>query len=447
LTFPYFDEMNLSFSQLIRQNRNFRMLLWGQYISELGNWFNFVAGLGLIRVVTKASPEAAGILLFWRTLPFALLMPLAGAVADRYSRKTVLIMTDVLRAAIALLFLLVVDADGLWIAYAAAMMLSGATAFFDGAKNAAVPNIAGNEGLLSATALMFSTRFILMAVGAALGGVAALLFGYKLAFLINSLSFLLSAVFIWVIPAESMRERIVERRRLEDVKRGFDALVAIISDFRREIAEGITYTFKNRFALTILLLNIIWAMGGGATNIVFEGLGVSVFSKDGYSPDFVYAALLTANGIGLSVGVLIAHRVGVFVEHRGIARSYMGWAIIAHGVLFAIAGFMPVLWLVAVFVIVSRVLIAAEYTVQETMFQRSLPDHIRARISTFDRGTEITMYSVSAYLSGLALTRYTAQSVTMIAGLLAASAGIVWFLRTRKPGSYGRITTEESEAV
>jgi MFS family permease len=428
--------MNLSYRQLIQQNSNFRKLLLGQYISELGNWFNFVAGLGLVRLVTNAAPEAAGLLLFWRTLPFALLMPIAGAFADRYSRKTVLVVSDLLRAVFALLFLFVTEADDLWIAYGASLLLSGATAFFEAGKNAAVPNITGKEGLLSGTALMFSTRFILMAIGAALGGIAALWFGYRFAFLINSVSFLASALFIWFIPAESMRERAPDDRRRDSASKGLRAFARVLEQFRVEIVEGITYTFKSRFALTILIMNVIWAMGGGATMMVFEGLGVTVFSNAGMSPDYIYAVLLTANGIGLSIGVLIANRVGLFVERKGFARSYMGWAIILHGVIFAIAGFLPSVWLVAVFVIGSRILIGAEYSVQETMFQRSLPDYIRARISTFDRGAEITMFSVSSYLAGLALTRFSAQSVTMISGLLAALAGIVWLIRTRQPGSF-----------
>ena len=53
--------MNLTYWQLIRGNRNFRNLLWGQVISELGNWFNFIAGLGLVRVVSEDSPRAAAV--------------------------------------------------------------------------------------------------------------------------------------------------------------------------------------------------------------------------------------------------------------------------------------------------------------------------------------------------------------------------------------------------
>ncbi len=420
--------MNLTYGQLISQNRNFRYLFSGQLISELGNWFNFVAGLGLVRVVSKGSPEAAGLLMFWRTLPFAVLMPLAGAFADRFSRKAVMIVTDILRAAFALLFLLVTSPEHLWLAYFASILLAGATAFFEGAKNAATPNITGKDGLLSGTALMFSSRFLLMAVGAALGGLAAVFFGYKIAFIINAVSFLASAVSIWLIPTEAMREKSPEVRRLE-IAAGKKA------SFWDEIQEGIVYTVKNPLALTILLMNIIWAMGGGASTVVFEGLGLKVFT--GYeNKDFVYSALMTANGIGLGVGMFIAHRVEAFVERRKITNLFLGWALILHGILFAVAGFMPSLWLVALFVILSRVLIGAEYAIQETIFQRSLPDRIRGRISTLDRGAEITMFSISAYLAGISLTMLSAQTVTMIAGLLAGVSGIVWLMRYRKHKVY-----------
>src|SRR3954463_2050067 len=89
---------SLTYGELIRTNRNFRNLLAGQFISELGNWFNFIAGLGLVRLVSDASPTAAGIFFVARLLPFALMSPIAGTFVDRFSRRTVMIATDISRA-------------------------------------------------------------------------------------------------------------------------------------------------------------------------------------------------------------------------------------------------------------------------------------------------------------------------------------------------------------
>src|SRR5919107_1269191 len=160
---------SLTYMQLIRGNRSFRRLLTGQVISELGNWFNFIAGLGLVRSVMNGAPEATAILLVLRLAPFAMFAPLAGAFVDRWSRRRVMLVTDGLRAIVALGFLLVKKPEDLWIAYACTVASTLLAAFFEAAKNAALPNIAGDRGLLAGNALMYSSRFFLMSLGAALG--------------------------------------------------------------------------------------------------------------------------------------------------------------------------------------------------------------------------------------------------------------------------------------
>ncbi len=120
------------------------------------------------------------------------------------------------------------------------------------------------------------------------------------------------------------------------------------------------------------------------------------------------------------------------VELKNTTNSFIGWTLIIHGVLFAVGGYMPNLWLVLFFVFISRVIIGVEYTVQETLFQRSLPDYIRGRISTIDRGAEITMFSLARYLAGLSLYQISPQMLMIISGVLSGSAGIVWFLRMKR---------------
>jgi MFS family permease len=411
---------SLTYGQLLSQNRNFRNLLAGQFVSEMGNWFNFIAGLGLVRVVSEASPEAAGILFVCRLLPFALLSPIAGTFVDRFSRRQVMIISDLIRVAVALMFLFVTDAGNLWIAYTATILLSTFGAFFDGAKNAATPNLTGGEGLLAGTALMFSTRFLLMAVGSALGGWAAAVFGYQVAFIINAASFLVSAFSVWLIPEEAVRER-------ETISR------TNRPPFFTELKEGLRYTVTNHFAATILILNVIWATGGGAINIVFERMGGVYFAaKESLNPDIAVAALWTATGFGLFLGMMIAHRTSVYLDRRKSHRSFIGWTLIIHGILFAAAAFAPNLWLFCVLAFVSRAIIGVEYAVQETMFQRSLPDFIRGRISTLDRGAEITMFSLSSFFASLAVYEISPQMLTAISGLLAGSSGVVWFLRQKR---------------
>ncbi|MDQ3180216.1 MAG: MFS transporter [Acidobacteriota bacterium] len=425
--------MNLTYLQLIRGNRNFRNLLWGQIVSELGNWFNFIAGLGLVRLVSDASPAAAGILFVCRLLPFALVSPIAGTFVDRFSRRQAMIFSDLIRVLIALMFLLVTSEENLWIAYFATVLLSTFGAFFEGAKNAAAPNLTGKEGLLAGTALMFSSRFLLMAIGSALGGWAAAIFGYQVAFIINAVSFAISAYSLWLIPEEAVREEREKGRSGEREK----------ESFVNELKKGFRYTMQNHFALTILIMNVIWATGGGAINVVFERMGGIVFAqKENWNPDLAVALLWTATGFGLSLGMLIAHRVSTHLDLKNLNKPFIGWTLIVHGILFSVAGFMPSLWLFMVFAFVSRAIVGVEYAVQETMFQRSLPDYIRGRISTLDRGAEITMFSLSSYAASLAMYRITPESLTVISGLLSASAGVLWFVRMKRSEDVTRQNAE-----
>jgi len=409
---------SLTYGELIRGNRNFRNLLIGQFVSELGNWFNFIAGLGLVRLVSDASPLAAGLFFLARLLPFAVALPIAGTFVDRFSRRTVMLVTDISRSFIALSFLLVTSESDLWIAYLATVLLHTTGAFFDGAKNAAAPNLTGKEGLLAGTALLFSTRFLLMAVGSALGGWASAIFGYKVAFIINAVSFLASAFTVWLIPEESVRE---QDNHLERHER---------PSFFTELKEGLVYSVRDHFAGTILLMNVIWALGGGAINIIFERVGGVYFvEKEDWNPDIAVAVLWTATGIGLTAGMLIAHRTATFLDRHRKNKAFISWALIIHGVLFSAAAFMPTLWLFSIFVLASRAVVGVEYAVQETMFQRSLPDKIRGRISTLDRGAEMTVFGLTSYFTSGLMLYMSPHTLTVISGIVAGLAGMVWHIR------------------
>src|SRR5829696_6920102 len=345
---------SLTYTQLLRRNRSFRRLWTGQVISELGNWFNFIAALGLVRVVSNAAPEVTTLLLIFRLVPFTLFAPLAGAFVDRWSRRTVMIATDILRVAVALGFLLVRRPQDLWIAYLCTALLSLFGAFFEAAKNAAVPNITGERDLLAGNALMFSSRFLLMSIGAALGGWTAAHVGYQAAFIINALSFFASAYSVWLVPEEETRSNSAVSKEPRSLYRGY------WSDMR----EGWSYIVTHAPVATILGINILWATGGGAMNLIADRLGALVFAGDrGLSADGAVAAFYFAGGFGLFIGMMIARRVGAYFELRQRTVAFIGWTLFIQGVFYALSGVMPTLVLACVMMCISRVLLGAEFAV------------------------------------------------------------------------------------
>lgn len=423
---------SLTYMQLLRRNRSFRRLWIGQVISELGNWFNFIAALGLVRVVSNAAPEVTTTILICRLVPFTVFSPLAGAFVDRWSRRTVMIVTDILRVIVALGFLLVRRPQDLWIAYLCTALLSFFSTFFEAAKNAAVPNITGERDLLAGNALMFSSRFLLMSLGAALGGWTSSTIGYELAFVINALSFLVSAYSVWLVPDEETRQPATAV--IEAKKR------TLYGGYWTDIREGWSYIINHAPVATILLVNIVWATGGGAISLILDRLGAFVFvGQHGINADSAIGVLYFANGLGLFVGMMIARRVGIYFEAKRRTIAYIGWSLCVQGIFFALMGLMPSLWLASLMLFISRVLLGAEFAVQETLLMRLVPDNLRGRVSTTDRAGEMLIWSLSTVVAGWSLYAITSRTLTVVAGLLSGVAGILWLIlfvtrRVRMPG-------------
>ena len=409
---------SLTYMQLLRSNRSFRRLWWGQVISELGNWFNFIAGLGLVRLVSHGDPEVTTIMLVARLVPFTLFAPLAGAFVDRWSRRTVMIVSDVARVGIALGLLLVHQPEDLWIAYVCTALLSLFGAFFEAAKNAAVPNITGELDLLAGTALMFSSRFLLMSLGAALGGWTAANVGYQAAFIVNASSFIASAYSVWLIPEEETKAQFTEL--IDDANQRHRS-------YWSDIREGWSYIIAHAPVAAILGINVLWATGGGAINLISDRLGGIVFAGErGISGDTAVAALYFAAGMGLFIGMMIARRVGSYLEFVGRTAGFIGWSLMVQGLLFALIGVMPNLWLACVLLFIARILLGAEFAIQETLLMRLVPDDLRGRVSTTDRATELLVWSFSTAIAGWSLRAITPRTLTIISGLLSASSGVAW---------------------
>ncbi|MBA3248171.1 MAG: MFS transporter [Pyrinomonadaceae bacterium] len=416
---------SLTYMQLLRGNRAFRRLWWGQVISELGNWFNFIAGLGLVRAVSGGDPSVTAAVLMLRLAPFALFAPLAGACVDRWSRRTVMLVTDAGRAVLACGFLLVRGPEDLWIAYVCTFAMTMLTAFFEAAKNAALPNIAGERGLLAGNALMFSSRFLLMSIGVALGGAASARFGYEVAFVINAVSFVASYISIWLIPEGEMRAAGATAVESDAQQMSGSVWFRLWADIR----EGWSYIWQHRLVSALIGVNILWATGGGAIYLVYDQLGANYFAaREGYAPDMAAAAFYVASGVGLVVAMACARRIGDYVAARGWTVALIGWGIIAHGVTFALVGFMPTLVLACVVTFISRLFIGVEFAVQDTLLMRALPDRVRGRVLITDRAAEMSVMGLGAQAFGWTLEWITPQGLAIISGLLSASPGVLWLL-------------------
>jgi MFS family permease len=144
--------------------------------------------------------------------------------------------------------------------------------------------------------------------------------------------------------------------------------------------------------------------------------------------DSAIGVLYFVNGLGLFVGMMIARRAGIYFEAKRGTIGYIGWSLVVQGIFFALMGVMPNLWLASLNLFISRVLLGAEFAVQETLLMRLVPDHLRGRVSTTDRAGELLIWSLSTAVAGWSLYRISPRSLTIVCGLLSSVAGLLWLV-------------------
>lgn len=189
-------EAPVSYGALLRKNRNFRLLWLGQIISLLGDWFNLIASASLLASLSESGLAIGGLFVVRMLAPF-LVSPLAGVVADRYNRKHILILADIGRAITVCGFLLVKNPEDVWLLYTLTAVQLAISGFFFPTRNAILPEVVSPEELGAANALSSATWSVMLALGAALGGLVSGSWGPQPAFVIDALTFLASAVFIY----------------------------------------------------------------------------------------------------------------------------------------------------------------------------------------------------------------------------------------------------------
>ena len=284
---------SIGYRELIRGNRNFRLLWLGQIISLLGDWFNFVASASLIAILTQ-SGFAVGSLFVVRMLAPFFISPIAGVVADRYNRKHTLIITDLARVIVAFGFLLVRSADHVWLLYVLTALQLGIGGFFFPTRNAILPDVVSSQELGAANALGSATWSVMLALGAAIGGIVSGAWGIYPAFVIDGLTFLLSAAFIARIKL--------------DVEPSLAASDKTMGGAFKEYLDGLRYLGRHTDTLVIALHKGASAlMMGSGSQVAMVVIAKDIFVI-GEGGGISLGLMLGMGGIGTGVGPIVARR-------------------------------------------------------------------------------------------------------------------------------------------
>jgi len=323
--------------ELVRSNRNFRLLWMGNVVSFFGDWFNTIAMYAIVERLTD-SPFALGLVFVTKMLPMGLAAPVAGLIADRFNRRRLMIAADFSRAVVVLGFLLINDSSDLPLLYILAVLQVAIGSVFIPAQSASIPNITTPRELVTANTLMAATWSTILALGAGLGGFATELFGEHTVFIIDSLSYVLSGLFLIraVIPQDT-----------DSVERGRGMITQAITDIKAGWRHLLVFPEVGR----IVFAKATWVVGGGGLVFMLAMLGETLMPS---APAVGIGILFSVRGLGTGIGPILARR---WFHNETTWPTVLGWCIALSGVFYVGVALLP--WtsfvLVSVF-IASQVL-------------------------------------------------------------------------------------------
>jgi len=399
-----------AFVSLLRDNRNYRNTWIGQVVSEIGDHFNNVAVFSLAVATTKSGLVVSGVMLS-RAIPAMLAGPLAGVVLDRFDRKRIMIASDVVRAIVAMLFILTVKRHDTWLLYVLSGLLMLASPFFTSGRAAILPSIATEDELHTANSLTQTTQWTTLALGAFLGGTSVTQFGYNWAFFGNSLSFVVSAICIsrLFLPGHGFRP---PRRSLTEAE--------IVRPWH-EYVEGIRYMRSVPLIMGLLMVSIGWATGGGAAQILFTVFGELVFNRGPAGLGMIWGCA----GIGLMCGGALAYTIGRRLSFRNYKRAIVVCYIV-HGGSYILFSQMRSFTMALVFIALSRAGVGVSSVLNMWQLLRIVPDQFRGRVFSTMESTQWSVMMVSLTLAGVASQYWDPRLIGTIAGTLSSTTALFW---------------------
>jgi MFS family permease len=398
---------------LVRGNRAFRQLWLGQIISLLGDWFNLIASASLVAELTQSGLAVGGLFVVRMLAPF-LMSPIAGVVADRYNRKRILVVTDVSRAVVVLFFLLVREPGHVWLLYVLTAVQLGISGFFFPTRNAILPDLVSDRELGAANALSSATWSVMLALGAALGGLVSGAWGTRPAFIIDSLTFVLSAFFIFQIAYETP----------EALAKADKTVAAAL----RQYVDGLRYLKQHGDILVITLLKASVAL---LVSSGFQVIQVSIAEQifvighgGGISLGLMYAIV----GVGTGIGPIIARQFTGDDNRRLRIGIGVGYGSAALGLL--IVSFLSNFPLVLFGTLFRGIGNGLIWVFSTQLLLQLVPNRVRGRVFATEFAFFTLMSATGAVVTGSALdSGMGIDDVLRWMAALTLIPGLLWLLR------------------
>lgn len=371
---------------------DFRLLWGGGLISSLGSWLLVLAVPAHILAVT-GSLRDTGLILAAQYLPQLLLGPVAGAVADGWDRRHLMIGANLFCAGAVAAMLLGTSPGHYWVLYAALVAESSGTVLYVPALQARVPAIVGTGPLLSsANSLTSASSGIVRLIGGPLGGVLLAVCGIRWLICADALSYLLAAVAMFLTSRSGGRH---------------PNTTGVVSAVARDLIEGMRVLRAQPVARVLLPITVIFATANASLSAVLIPFGVQRLGGSEHT-----GLLLACLGAGFLLGAPVVRALLDLAEPRNLLTACLTATAGAYFLLFTSSSLvtaLPAAAAVAMFGSMSLV-------ISQTVLQRVIPGAVLGRVSAvFLTG------AAAATLIGSVAGPFLAQAAHLVAVAAAAS--------------------------
>ncbi|MBT8494898.1 MAG: MFS transporter [Deltaproteobacteria bacterium] len=396
-----------SYARLLGDNPGFRRLFVGEAISYAGDWFNLIALYAAVQSRTS-SGLAVALVLVAKTLPAFVIAPFAGPLVDRSDRRRLLLLMDGLRLLCALGLVASHLADSLAGLYLCTIALVTCTGIAIPAKNAALPMLVEPMDIPAANALSGGTWSVMLALGAALGGVATAKLGITAALVLDAATFALSAIVFARLPALPAPGR--------------------HDGAESSLAAGLRYLRAHPYIAATAALKPLMQIGGGTLALVAL-YGTVVFS--GTSGPMFVGLLYAARGTGALVGALLPR--ALFGDSPRALRRVIAGAFLLIAAAYGAVAAAPSYALAALGFFAGAIGSSTVWVSSSALLQLEADRSFHGRIFALEFGTMTLSLSISGVLAGGAVDLgFHPQTVTAVCAAATVIPALLWTAAIRR---------------
>src|SRR5918995_755124 len=380
---------------LVRRARDFRLLFFAAVGSGLGTRLAVMALMVDVWDRTHSGKWVAALLVA-DFVPIIVIGLLLGSVVDRFSRRKLMIASDLLRCAV---FVALPFTTGPVQIVVLGGVAGFATGFFRPALYAGLPNLVDDDELANANGIFQAAENLTWMLGPLLGGVLLSFSTPDIAYWFNAVTFLASAFVIALIAEQKLQTE-----------------KALSEGHWRDLAKGFKLAAKSRALLTVLVGWSLAMLAVGNSDVAEVELAKVAFD----SGNFGLGLLMAASGLGLIFGSLWA---GWATERFGTATAY-GAAIATMGAGIGLAAVSPTVWIASAIVVAVGIGNGVAAVANSLLVQRGTPDTLRGRAFTVAMSVNYSALLIGMKAGGFVSDAVGARWSWGIAGILTGVAAL-----------------------